>query len=177
MLSSITNKEVKYLEILNKASAQRFSKVRMVGRGENEIMLIDDALRQADEKGLDLVLVSEDVTPPVVRIQDFKKLEYEKKKAKKTSKQSVSTLKEIQFKVNISDHDLMTKISKISSFLKRGDKVKISVRLKGRERENPDRAFELINKISESVECKRINLSAPGPMAILEPLKASIKTK
>ena len=163
------------MEVLNRINSKKLDRVRMVGRGINEIISINEALGQAEDKGLDLVLVSADVSPPVVRIQDFKKLEYEKKKAKKSSKQVTSSLKEIQFKVNISEHDLTTKISKIATFLKRGDKVKISVRLKGREREKPERAFELINKISESVECKKINLSAPGPMAILEPVKLSLK--
>lgn len=142
----------------------------MVGEGVNEVISITEALKRAEEIGLDLVLVSSDAKPPVVRIQDFKKIEYEKKKAKKAQKTS-SALKEIQFKINISEHDLATKISKIDKFLKRGDKVKISVRLKGRERETPERAHNLLERVEKAVECKVTKIGGPIAMAILEPVK------
>lgn len=158
------------MEILSRASQHNLSKVRMVGNGVNEIIHISEAFSRAEDLGLDLVLVSNDAVPPVVRIQDFKKLEYEKKKAKKASKAS-SGLKEIQFKVNISEHDLATKVNKIEKFLERGDKVKISVRLKGRERENPERAFELLDKIGVAVPCKFNRIPGPIALAILEPAK------
>lgn len=159
-----------FLEILSRTSPHKLSKVRIVGNGVNEIIHINDAFGRAEDLGLDLVLVSDTVLPPVVRIQDFKKLEYEKKKAKKANKPS-SSLKEIQFKINISDHDLSTKISKIDKFLKKGDKVKISVRLKGRERENPERAYELLNRVGEAVDCKFNSVPGPIALAILEPVK------
>ncbi len=146
----------------------------MVGEGVNEILNISEAMAQAEDLGLDLVLVSSDARPPVVRIQDFKKIEYEKKKAKKSNKQTTS-VKEIQFKINISDHDLATKVSKIEKFLQRGDKVKISVRLKGREKENPGRAVELIDRVGQSVECKVNTVLGGFAMAILEPVKAAVK--
>lgn len=159
------------MEVIGRSAAYRYGKVRLVGEGINELTTIQDAIRQAEDMGLDLILVSDEAVPPVVRIEDFKKLEYEKKKAKKANKQAVSTLKEVQFKVNISEHDLATKLDKITKFLARGDKVKISVKLKGRERENPERAFDLLKKVSNSVECK-VNF-VPGPVAIsiLEPVK------
>jgi len=144
----------------------------MVGNGLNEIIHISEAFGRAEDLGLDLVLVSTDVKPPVVRIQDFKKIEYEKKKARKANKQ-VSSLKEIQFKINISDHDLATKINKIEKFLERGDKVKISVRLKGRERENPERAYDLLNRVETSVECKANKIPGPMAISILEPIKGA----
>ena len=72
-----------FLEILNKNNIRGLNKVRMVGRDTNEIIHIEEALELADDQGLDLILVSRDVSPPVVRIQDLKKIEYEKKKAKK----------------------------------------------------------------------------------------------
>jgi translation initiation factor IF-3 len=162
------------LEILNRVSARKLNQVRMVGEGVNEVISIMDAMKRAEEVGLDLVLVSTDAKPPVVRIQDFKKIEYEKKKAKKANKAS-STLKEIQFKINISEHDLSTKISKIDTFLKRGDKVKISVRLKGRERENPERAHNLLARVEKAVECKVTKMGGPIAMAILEPVKQTTK--
>lgn len=165
-----------FLEILSRTAAHHLSQVRMVGNGVNEIVHISEAFSRAEDLGLDLVLVSTDVTPPVVRIQDFKKIEYEKKKARKASKQ-VSSLKEVQFKVNISDHDLATKISKIEKFLERGDKVKISVKLKGRERESPERAHELLRRVENTVDCKISRIPGPMPMTILEPAKTSSTSK
>lgn len=163
------------MKIIKRADARHLKDVRFVGKGTNEIVNISEVFDDAEESGLDVVLVSEDVTPPVVRIQDFKKLEYEKKKAKKQGKQPTSSLKEIQLKINISDHDLETKVNRIKKFLERGDKVKIMVRLKGRERENPERAKELIERVAGSVECKANNMPGPIAMAILEPVKAKGK--
>jgi len=151
--------------------ARSVPRVRLVGEGTNEIVPIEAALRQADDVGLDLVVVSDKSDPPVVRIQDFKKLEYEKKKAKAKQTKS-SELKEIQLKVNISPHDLETKISAIRRFLERGDKVKLSVRLKGRERESPERAQALIHRVAETVQCRASRLPGPMTIAILEPNKA-----
>lgn len=158
------------MEVLTRAMARNVPRVRLVFEGTNEIVPIEFALRQADEAGLDLVVVSDKSDPPVVRIQDFKKLEYERKKAKK--KQAATTeLKEIQLKVNIADHDLETKVSAIKRFLERGDKVKVVVKLKGRERDTPERAQQLINRVSEMVECKMTRLPGPFTMAILEPVR------
>ena len=155
------------MDTLTRANARSVPRVRLVGEGTNEIVPTDVALRQAEDAGLDLVIVSDKSDPPVVRIQDFKKLEYEKKKAKKTNTKT-SELKEIQLKVNISDHDLETKISAIKRFLERGDKVKLTVRLKGRERESPERAQALIKRVAEVVECKVSKLPGPMTIAILE---------
>jgi translation initiation factor IF-3 len=158
------------LDIFTRAMARSVPRVRLVGEGVNDIVSADLALRQADEQGLDLVIVSDKSDPPVVRIQDFKKLEYEKKKARQ-SKAKTSELKEIQLKVNISDHDLQTKVAAIKRFLERGDKVKVTVRLKGREREAPERAQGLINRVGELVECKMSKLPGPMTIAILEAVK------
>lgn len=159
------------MEIVTRALALKLDRVRMVGEGLNEIISIQDALSQAEEQGLDLVIVSDNSTPPVVRIQDFKKLEYERKKARKASPKA-NSLKEVQFKINISDHDLGTKIARIQKFLAHGDKVKVSVRLKGREREHPERARELIKRVGETVECKFNEVPGPVAIAILEPVKS-----
>lgn len=159
------------MQILDRSSLRGLSKVRLVGSNENEIVSPLEALERAEQKGMDLVLVSMDVEPPVVRIQDFRKVQYEKKKAKKPVKKS--TLKEIQFKANISEHDLETKVKHIEKFLERGDKVKITVRLKGREREAPERARMLIDKvIAATAGCKASSLGGPFIGAILEPAKA-----
>jgi translation initiation factor IF-3 len=160
-----------FLEVIGRAAAHRFKQVRIVGEGVNEIILIQEAIRRAEDLGLDLVLVSGEATPPVVRVEDFKKIEYEKKKAKKAQKQAVSVLKEVQFKVNISDHDFATKLAKIRNFLDRGDKVKVSIKLKGRERESPERARTLLERVADAVECKVNVIPGPIAMTILEPVK------
>jgi translation initiation factor IF-3 len=150
--------------------ARQVPRVRLVGEEYNEIVPTEVAIRQADELGLDLVIVSDKSDPPVVRIQDFKKLEYEKKKARQGKTKS-SELKEIQLKINISDHDLQTKINAIKKFLERGDKVKLMVRLKGREREAPERAQQLIQRVVDVVPCKVSRVPGPMSIAILEATK------
>ncbi len=158
------------MEVINRTNSRQYSQVRLVGEDVNEIVAIGDALRRAEDEGLDLCLVSDKSTPPVVRLQDFKKLLYEQKKAK--SKQTKgSELKEIQFKINISDHDLQTKMNNITKFLERGDKVKIIVRLRGREREAPERARALIDRVTSVVKCKVSTVPGPIAIAILEPVK------
>lgn len=160
------------MEILNKYNIRGLDKVRMVGRDTNEIISIEDALALADNQGLDLILVSKDVSPPVVRIQDLKKIEYEKKKAKKRKQPSSGSVKEMRFLINISENDLQIKIAKINKFLQSGNKVKVSVKLKGREKEKPQRAFELIEKIADSaVSCKVNKIPGNIAMALLEPAK------
>ena len=159
------------MEIISRAQGKKLGQVRLVGNGTNEIVDINQVFDVAEDDGLDVVLVSAEVSPPVVRIQDYNKIEYEKKKARAKSKQHRSDLKEIQLKANISDHDLETKLNNVRKFLDRGDKVKIVVRLKGRERENPERARELIARVSDAVECKCSIIPGPQAIAILEPLK------
>lgn len=158
------------MDVFTRAMARSVPKVRLVGEGTNEIVPTEFALRQADDAGLDLVIVSDKSDPPVVRIEDYKKLEYERKKANKKHAHT-SELKEIQLKINISDHDLTTKVGAIKRFLERGDKVKVSVRLKGRERESPERASALIQKVAAQVECKVSRVPGPMTIAILESLK------
>lgn len=165
------------MEILTRGKARMFTTVRVVGGDTPEIIAIDQAFARADEEGLDLILISDQSNPPVVRIEDFKKLEYEKKKARKASKTVNSQLKEMQFKVNISDHDLETKIKAIHKFIEQMDKVKVSVRLKGREREQPQRAWELLDRVIGLVpEARASKVEGPIAIAILEPKSSKTKS-
>jgi translation initiation factor IF-3 len=157
------------LQVINRAAARSYTKVRLVGEDTNEVISVLEALSRADEAGLDLVMISDKGDFPVMRVQDFKKVQYELKKAKK--KQVVQELKEIQLKLNIADHDLQTKLNAIDKFLVRGDKVKVVVRLKGRERENPERARILLDRVITNVKCKASYVPGPITMAILEPAK------
>ncbi len=158
------------MQVLDRAAIRGLSEVRLVSKSSNEIISAIEALEIAEAKGMDLVLVGADAKPPVVRIQDYKKIQFEKKKARKNNQRKTS-LKEVQFKVNISDHDFETKLSNIRKFLGRGDKVKIMVRLKGREREAPERAKMVIERVIEAVECKSSSVPGPIAIAILEPAK------
>lgn len=158
------------MEVINRSNARLYPQVRLVGEDVNEIVPVAEALRRAEEEGLDLCLVSDKSTPPVVRLQDFKKLLYEQKKAK-SKQQKGSELKEIQLKINISDHDLQTKINNINKFLERGDKVKVIVRLRGREREAPERARALLDRVTSVVKCKVSTVPGPIAIALLEPAK------
>lgn len=155
------------MEILTRASAA-FPKVRLVGEGTNEVVNTESALRLAYDQGLDLVLISDKSDPPVVKIQDYKKLLYEKKKEKQKQRQvHQPEVKEIQLKPNITDHDLGTKINAMKRFLDRGDKVKLSLRLKGREREiMQDRVEILLQKVIDALGCKAAS-AGPG-IVILE---------
>ena len=158
------------MQVITRAVARTLVEVRLVGEGSNEIVSAMDALQKAEDIGLDLILVSDKSTPFVVRIEDFKKIQYEEKKAKAKHAKG-SELKEIQLKVNITDHDLATKVNAIERFLARGDKVKVTVRLKGRERDSPERAEILMGKVSKMVVCKISRLGGPMVGVILEPTK------
>lgn len=160
------------MELLTRAIAGSLPQVRLVGEGVNEIVSTQDAFRRAYDAGLDLVLVSDKSTPPVVRIEDFKKLLYLKKKEKQAQHAKGSVLKEIQVKLNISDHDLETKLTTARRFLDRGDKVKINVRLKGREREMRDRIRALLDRVAAGAGGKPSNIGFG--VLLIEPTAAKV---
>ncbi len=157
------------MQVITRALARNFNKLRLVSDAGNEIISAMDALIRAEDLGLDLCLISDKGDVPIAKIQDFKKIQYELKKSKK--KQIVQELKEVQLKLNIADHDFQTKLGAVEKFLVRGDKVKVVVRLRGRERENPERARVLLERMISSVKCKANYVPGPITMAILEPLQ------
>lgn len=131
-----------------------FSEVRLVGRGEPIVMKTPKALSIANDEEKDLILINDKQEIPIVRIEDYKRFLYELEKAEKEKKKNSqkSQLKEIQLSVNISEHDLETKSKKGREFLKDGDKVKVVILLKGRERANPQRGELVMLKFAQSVE-------------------------
>lgn len=141
----------------------RSNEVRLIGRGEPQVVKTYIALRWAQDEGKDLVLINENQDTPIVRIEDYKKFLYDIEKAEKERKRnsSKSELKEIQLSVNISDHDLNIKAKKAKELLNDGDKVKVVLSLKGREKANPERAEYVILKFAESVEEVGIPESLP----------------
>jgi translation initiation factor IF-3 len=92
-----------------------------------------DALREAEEAGLDLVEVAGSAVPPVCRIMDYGKMAYQSKKRKQVSR-AQNQMKEISFSMKISEHDIETKIKQGKSFIEKGHKLKFNLILRGRER-------------------------------------------
>ncbi len=112
-----------------------------------------DALKIAKERELDLVEVSPNANPPVCKILDFGKYQYDqKKKAKEAKKtQNVINVKEVKFKQNIAEHDYQTKLRNATKFLEAKDKVKVSLRFRGREVVHKNLTFELFNRFKDDL--------------------------
>lgn len=110
-----------------------------------------EALRLAQEKGLDLVKVAPDAKPPVCRIMDFGRYKYEQSKREKEArkKQKIITIKEIRIRPTIDDHDYDVKLRNIRRFLSDGDKVKVTVRFRGRQMTHTDAGQGLLRKMAE----------------------------
>lgn len=131
-----------------------FPEVRLIGRGEPFVISTQEAQRIAISEEKDLILINENQNPPIVKIEEYNKFLYVLEKAEKEKKKHAnkSQLKEIQLSVNISDHDLETKSKKGREFLKDGDKVKVVISLKGRQKANPERGELVMLKFAQSVE-------------------------
>ncbi|MDU7164371.1 MAG: translation initiation factor IF-3 [Anaerococcus vaginalis] len=131
------------------------NKLRLIDEDGSQIGLVskDEALDMAYDKHLDLVLMSPNAKPPVARIMDYGKFKYEQeKKAKENKKKQKTTqTKETRFSLNIEDHDLATKANQTKKFLNNGDKVKVSVRFKGRELGHKNLGYDLLDKFIEFV--------------------------
>ncbi len=117
------------------------------------IVRVEDALRLADEAGLDLVEVAPTARPPVCKLMDFGKFKYESDmKAREARKNQTNTiLKEIRFRLKIDPHDYGTKKGHVERFLKAGDKVKVMIMFRGREQSRPEMGFRLLQRLAEDV--------------------------
>lgn len=118
------------------------------------IMPVSEALSLAQEAEMDLIEISPTADPPVVKILDWGKYQYQKmkeqQKAKKKAK--VSELKQINFGLRIAENDLMIKIRKIKEFLDEGHKVRVLVIFKGREMAHQEIGYKMIEKINQQLE-------------------------
>lgn len=113
----------------------------------------DKALAMAQEAGLDLVEVSPNATPPVARIVDWGKYNYQKtKQQQKSRKKQTGDLKQIRFGLKIGDHDLDIKLKKIRQFLDAGHKVKITAFFRGREMAHKDIGYKLLDRVTEKLQ-------------------------
>nr|WP_022700886.1 MULTISPECIES: translation initiation factor IF-3 [Oceanicaulis] len=112
-------------------------------------MPIDAALEAASEVGLDLVEVSPNANPPVCKIVDYGKLKYQeqKKKAEARKKQKTQDVKEIKMRPNIDIHDYQVKTKAMTRFFEDGDKVKVTLRFRGREMAHQERGMDVMNRV------------------------------
>ena len=112
-----------------------------------------EALKIARERGLDLVEISPTAVPPVCRIQDYGKFLYEKEKSDRAARkrQKVIILKEVKFSVTIDDHDYVTRKNQAVRFLQEGDKVKASLRFKGRQMAHRELGYAIINRLIRDI--------------------------
>jgi translation initiation factor IF-3 len=129
-------------------------KVRVIDEeGENlGVMITREAIEQAAEVGLDLVEVSPNADPPVCKFLDIGKYKYEAQKkanlARKTQK--TQEIKEIKMRPNIDDHDYDTKMKKVVDFIGEGDKVKVTLRFRGREMAHQQLGMQLLQRVAEN---------------------------
>ncbi len=131
------------------------SEVRLIDQDGEMVGVVAfaDALERAAEAGLDLVEVSPNATPPVCKILDYGKFKYEAQKKANLArkKQRVIDVKEIKMRPNIDDNDYNTKMRKVHSFLAEGDKVKITMRFRGRELAHQDIAMNVLTRVRDEV--------------------------
>jgi translation initiation factor IF-3 len=131
----------------------RADKLRVISEDENlGVISRDEALKHAREQGLDLVLIAPQSDPPVAKIMDFSKFLYEEKKKKSGSKGKKSELKEFKIRPSIGKSDLETRVERTKEFVKDGNRVKITVVLRGRENAHPEIARELLASITKQLE-------------------------
>jgi len=117
------------------------------------IMVPFEALKMARERLLDLVEISPNAVPPVCRIQDYGKYLYEKDKSERAArkKQKVIVIKEVKFSVTVDEHDYQTKKNMAIRFLGDGDKVKASLRFKGRQMAHRDLGYKIVNRLIQDI--------------------------
>ena len=149
---------------LDKRSAKSFIRINEKIRAR-EIRVIDEngeqlgilapfeAMRIARERGLDLVEVSSNAIPPVCRIQDYGRFLYEKEKSERAAKkkQKIITVKEVKFSVTVDEHDYQTKKNQAVRFLTEGDKVKASLRFRGRQMAHRELGYAIVNRLIQDI--------------------------
>ena len=132
------------------------SEVRVISSTGKQLGIISirEALNHAEDEGFDLVEVSPAANPPVCKIIDYGKLKYKEQKSKKEAKKKQKTIevKEIKMRPGIDKHDYNVKVKALSKFISGGNKVKVSMRFRGREMEHQNLGFNLLKKLTEEVE-------------------------
>jgi len=147
----------------------KFDTLRVVGSDKTAlgIMSKKEAMTLAESENLDLILVVENAEPPVARIVDLNKYKYEQQKnekemAKKARAARVDT-KEVKFKPNIGEHDMLIKLKHAQEFLDNGAKVKITIQMRGRENSNRDEVFKFFK---EAIETHLVNFKYDSHLSL-----------
>lgn len=136
--------------------AIRASELRVIGEDGQQLGVMSraEALQEAESAGLDLVEISPEASPPVAKIIDWGKYNYQRTKQLQKSKRNAKALevKQMRFGLKISDHDLGVKLRKITEFLNEGHKVKIAIVYRGRENAHRELGFKLAERVIESFQ-------------------------
>jgi len=132
--------------------------VRLISEDGDNVGVVptDQAIERAFGVGLDLVEISPNADPPVAKILDYGKYKYEaqKKKNEARKKQKVIEVKEIKFRPNIEQHDYDVKMRSMNKFIDEGDKVKVTMRFRGREMAHQELGMEVLNKVKAEMDEK-----------------------
>ena len=115
------------------------------------VMRVDMALKHARALGLDLIEVAPNAQPPVCRIVDFGKFRYDLSKQEKEKKNTAGRVKEVKFRVNIDQHDYLTKMRQAEAFLDAGNKVKIHLQFRGREMAHQNLGMDVVHRVREDL--------------------------
>jgi translation initiation factor IF-3 len=134
----------------------RARQIRVIDEEGNQLGIMSpaDAMREAEESGLDLVEVASKAVPPVCRIMDYGKFRYQQSKRAKESKkhQHTITVKEIKYRPKIDIHDFDVKTNHVREFLTEGDKVKVTIMFRGREMAHPEFGREILERVVEATK-------------------------
>lgn len=125
------------------------------------VMSVDDGIALAEQAGLDLVEVSPNAKPPVCKVLDYGKYKYEqqKKAAEARKKQKTVDVKEVKIRPGIERHDYEVKMRNARKFLEKGDKVKVTMRFRGREMAHQDIGYDLLQKmVTELAEISKVDM-------------------
>lgn len=154
---------IMFLEVLNISKQEiqindeiRDKEVRVIGMDGSQlgIMSSSKALSMAEAANLDLVKIAPQAQPPVCRIMDYGKYRFEQAKREKEARknQKVVDIKEVRLSLNIDTHDFNTKLNHTQRFIGGGDKVKVSIRFRGREMGHPELGTEIMNKFADACQ-------------------------
>src|SRR5436305_5483935 len=159
----------------------RVPEVRLIDDEGNQVgvLKLADALNFAQERDLDLVEVAPDARPPVCRILDYSKYKYEQAQKQKQARkhQQQVTVREIKFRPKIAEKDYETKKGHVERFLRRKDKVKVTIMFRGREVTHPERGQQILDRLAEELQElaiveQRPNLDGRNMTMLLGPSKA-----
>ena len=142
----------------------RDKEVRVIGADGSQmgIMSAEQALKLAEEANMDLVKIAPTAVPPVCRVMDYGKYRFEQQKKEKENKknQKVVETKEVRLSINIDTNDFNTKVNQANKFLKNGDKVKVSIRFRGREMAHSKLGLDVMERFGQAIEGGTIEKAA-----------------